>query len=438
MHRVRLTYTLAGPGAPREAPGPDLHHPLVAMLAAVHDTGSISGAARQLDLSYRHVWGELKRWEVELGHALVTWVKGQPAVLAPFGEKLLWAERRAQARLAPQIEALRAELEQAFAIAFDDEAGVVPLYASHDDALPRLRDLARERDRLHLDIQFTGSVDALAALNEGRCLMAGFHALVDAPPRSPTARVYRPMFKPGRHKLIGFARRSLGLIVAPGNPLSVATLADLARPGVRFVNRRLGTGTRVVLEELLHAQHLAAERISGYELTEPSHQAVAEAVAGGRADATFGTEATARARGLGFVPLVQENYFLVTLQSSLAHPHVATLLALAGFAGVAPDARCDSGLCGRPQRRGAVAAQGAAVVELPAAEGALSRRPLRVDRKMTCVKLAQARQRRLRAARAQGVATKPPAPRQPRDRAARGWRRCPRSFRETAAPRCRR
>ena len=82
MHRVRLTYTLAGPGAPREAPGPDLHHPLGAMLAAVHDTGSISGAARQLDLSYRHVWGELKRWEVELGHALVTWVKGQPAVLA--------------------------------------------------------------------------------------------------------------------------------------------------------------------------------------------------------------------------------------------------------------------------------------------------------------------------------------------------------------------
>jgi putative molybdopterin biosynthesis protein len=53
-------------------------------------------------------------------------------------------------------------------------------------------------------------------------------------------------------------------------------------------------------------------------------------VAGGRADATFGTEATARARGLGFVPLVQENYFLVTLQSSLAHAHVATLLALLG------------------------------------------------------------------------------------------------------------
>ena len=102
MHRVHLTYTLQG----RDDTQRDLHHPLMAMLAAVHDSGSISGAARQLGLSYRHVWGELKRWEVDLGHTLVSWAKGQPAVLSPFGEKLLWAERRAQARLAPPVMSL--------------------------------------------------------------------------------------------------------------------------------------------------------------------------------------------------------------------------------------------------------------------------------------------------------------------------------------------
>ena len=328
MHRVALTYTLAGERTPRDAHQSELHHPLMALLKAVHETGSISAAARRLDLSYRHVWGELKRWEVELAHPLVTWIKGQPATLAPFGEKLLWAERRAQARLAPQIEALRSELAQAFAIAFDDAAGVIPLYASHDDALPRLRDLARAEHQLHLDIQFTGSVDALAALNEGRCLMAGFHALVDAPPRSPTARVYRPMLQPGQHKLISFALRTQGLMVAPGNPLNIVSLRDLGRAGVRFVNRRLGTGTRVVLEELLHAQRLAPADVAGFDLTEPSHQAVAEAVASGRADAAFGIETAAFAKGLAFVPLAQESYFLVTLQASLAHPQVATLLAL--------------------------------------------------------------------------------------------------------------
>ena len=86
---------------------------------------------------------------------------------------------------------MRSELEQAFAIAFDDSAGVMPISASHDDALPLLRQLAQQQHKLHLDIRFCGSVDALAALNDGRCLLAGFHALTDAPARSPTARAYR-------------------------------------------------------------------------------------------------------------------------------------------------------------------------------------------------------------------------------------------------------
>lgn len=303
-----------------------MQHPLMALLDAVHHGGSISAAAQQLDLSYRHVWGELKRWEAEFDHPLVLWNKGRAARLAPFGEKLLWAERRALARLAPELEALRSELERAFAIAFDESAGVITMYASHDEALPRLRALTAEQHNLHLDIQFTGSVDALAALNDGRCLMAGFHALTRAAPRSPTARVYRPMLRPGVHKLIGFAARTQGLIVARGNPLGIHTLAALARPEVRFVNRQRGTGTRVVLEELLAAADVSSAAIRGFERTEPSHQAVAESVASGSADAAFGIEAAARARELDFIALAQEQYFLVTLAPSLEHPHVAALL----------------------------------------------------------------------------------------------------------------
>jgi putative molybdopterin biosynthesis protein len=323
MHKVQLTYTLAGErSAERE-----LHHPLMAMLSAVHTSGSISGAARQLGLSYRHVWGELKRWEAELDQTLVLWAKGQPALLSPFGEKLVWAERRALARLAPQIEALRNELERAFSIAFDDSAGVITMHASHDEALPRLRDWVAQQHKLQLDIQFTGSLDALAALNEGRCLLAGFHALTDAPARSPTARVYRPLLQPGRHKLIGFATRVQGLFVAPGNPLQIDALSDLKRPGLRFVNRQRGTGTRVVLDELLAEAGMSPDGIETFERTEPSHRAAAEAVASDSADVAFGIEAAARAKGLGFVALREERYFLVTLASHLSHPHVKTLMA---------------------------------------------------------------------------------------------------------------
>ena len=332
MHKVELTYTLAGTRGAEPAAGTEreLHHPLMAILSAVHSSGSISGAARQLGLSYRHVWGELKRWETELGQTLVLWAKGQPALLSPFGEKLVWAERRALARLAPQIESLRNELERAFSIAFDDSAGVITMHASHDEALPRLRDWVAQHHKLQLDIQFTGSVDALAALNQGRCLLAGFHALTDAPARSPMARVYRPLLQPGRHKLIGFATRTQGLIVAAGNPLAITTLADLARPGLRFVNRALGTGTRVLLEQLLAEAHVDPRGIGSFERSEPSHRAAAEAVASGSSDAAFGIEAAARGKGLGFVALRQERYFLVTLASHLNHPHLKTLLVALG------------------------------------------------------------------------------------------------------------
>ena len=81
----------------------------------------------------------------------------------------------------------RSELERAFAVAFDDDAGVAEVFASHDEALPLLGEWAAAQGRLHLDLHFTGSVDALAALNDRRCLLAGFHALTDAPPFSDNA-----------------------------------------------------------------------------------------------------------------------------------------------------------------------------------------------------------------------------------------------------------
>ena len=327
MQKIELSYALARETNVRHvgSAGSAIRNPLLDLLHAVSESGSISAAAKSLGLSYRHVWGELRRWEATLERSLIVWEKGQPARLSAFGEKLLWAERQAQARLAPQIEALHADLERAFAVAFDDTAQVLTFYASHDDALSALREHATAQG-LHLDIRFTGSVDAIGALNEGRCTMAGFHT-----PPSPDAgtlvqRTYQPLLKPGQHKLIGFARRSQGLVVAPRNPLGLIRLAALERTNARFVNRELGTGTRLLTEELLAQARLQASRINGWERCESSHTGVAQAVASGVADAGMAIEAAARARGLDFVPLINEDYYLVCLKSALEFPATQALL----------------------------------------------------------------------------------------------------------------
>jgi putative molybdopterin biosynthesis protein len=155
--------------------------------------------------------------------------------------------------------------------------------------------------------------------------MAGFHTVQQPAPGSLAERTYKPLLKPGLHKIIGFARRTQGLMVARGNPLKLHTLRDLAGSGVHYVNRALGTGTRVLLDEMLKQQGVSATRIKGYRHTEPSHAAVAHAVAAGQADVGLGIEAAARARGLDFVPLVEEDYHLVCLKSALEEPAVQAL-----------------------------------------------------------------------------------------------------------------
>ena len=92
--------------------------------------------------------------------------------------------------------------------------------------------------------------------------------------------------------------------------------------------RARGTGTRVVVDELLAELGLSGSAIHGYGADEPSHAAVAQAVASGQADAGFGIEASARSRGLDFVPLVEEAYFLACLKSTLDQPATRALLDL--------------------------------------------------------------------------------------------------------------
>jgi putative molybdopterin biosynthesis protein len=311
---------------PGEQCGAQMRNPLFELLAAVTEGGSIRHAAQRLGTSYRYVWDSLRKWELVLGEPLVTWSQGRKARLTEFAEKLAWAERRARIRMQPHIEALRSDLDRVLAEARDDRHQLLTVRASHDIALPVLQQHAAKAADLYLNIGFQGSVDALRALNDRECLVAGFHvpALSGAAP--VFARALKPWLKPKLHKLIACSRRMQGLMVRKEHAALVHAFPDVARQRLRFVNRQPGSGTRMLVDHLSQHYGAAVRRsLNGSEHIENTHVAVALCVASGVVDAGIGIEAAALQFGLHFVPVVEENYFLACLSTNVQHPAVARL-----------------------------------------------------------------------------------------------------------------
>jgi putative molybdopterin biosynthesis protein len=311
---------------PGEQCGAEVRNALFELLAAVTEGGSIRDAARRLNSSYRYVWDSLRKWESVLGEPLVIWSQGRKARLTEFAERLAWAERRARIRMQPHIEALRADLDRVLTDARDDRHLLLNVRASHDLALPLLLQHAASAANLHLNIGFQGSVDALRALNDQQCLVAGFHVPALSGKAPVFARALKPWLKPKVHRLIACSRRMQGLMVRREHAALVDGFPDLARRRMRFVNRQPGSGTRMLVEHLLRKHHLEPGSVLGkVEHVENTHVAVALCVASGVVDAGVGIEAAALQFGLHFVPLVEEDYFLACLESSLHHPAVRQL-----------------------------------------------------------------------------------------------------------------
>ena len=201
-----------------------------------------------------------------------------------------------------EVELLRSEA---------DVENTVVAIGSHDLALDLMQSfLRRERPVVNLASAHVGSLGGLAALRRGEAHLAGCHLLDAATGEYNVAYVrrYLPDTPVAVVRLVG---RIQGLITAPGNPLGVVSLDDLLRPGVRFVNRQRGSGTRVLLDYQLERMGANPEAINGYQREEYSHLAVAAAVSGGSADAGLGILSAARALELDFIPLLSEEYDLV-------------------------------------------------------------------------------------------------------------------------------
>ncbi|THJ01962.1 molybdopterin biosynthesis protein, partial [Nocardioides sp.] len=199
---------------------------------------------------------------------------------------------------------------------------------SHDLVLDLAASALRAADpTLSLVSTNVGSLGGLVAVRDGLCHVAGSHLL--HPATGKYTLPYLEEMMPGRDlAVVRLVHREQGLIVPPGNPRGVTGLADLAGGRLSYVNRQRGAGTRMLLDHELSRLGVDPGEVQGYAREEPTHLAVAAAVAAGRADCGLGILAAARAFGLDFVPVAKEPYDLVLDVATLDDPLLAPLWAL--------------------------------------------------------------------------------------------------------------
>lgn len=166
-----------------------------------------------------------------------------------------------------------------------------------------------------------GSQGGVAAARRGECDLAPVHLIDPA-----SGRYNEHLLEPGLALVRGWERIQ-GIVHRPDDPRFVgkaaaeAVKAALADPACLMVNRNAGAGTRVLIEQLLEGR-----RPPGYGNQPRSHNAVAAAVAQGRADWGVAIRSVAELYGLGFLPLSPEHYDFLLGEARRERPAVQAFL----------------------------------------------------------------------------------------------------------------
>lgn len=204
---------------------------------------------------------------------------------------------------------------------------------------PALSLWARAAERWHPDLRVHWTLDnsmyALERLCRGEVHIAGMHLYDPVSqdhnvPFVQTALQTQAALQNVAAVVINLGSWEEGLLIQPGNPLRLKTIADLTRSDVRIVNREVGAGSRQVLERSLQAAGIEPATIQGFDNLAAGHLEVARAIATGQSHAGVSTASVAAAFGLEFMPLHRARYDLVTLQPYLEEAPVQQLLSTLG------------------------------------------------------------------------------------------------------------
>ncbi len=180
-----------------------------------------------------------------------------------------------------------------------------------------------QRQGLRSKFLAVGSTAGLEAAKRGECDAAGIHLL------DPKSGEYNgPFLTPALELIHGYGRLQ-GIVFRPGDQrfegrtAQEAVAQAAADPSCIMVNRNQGSGTRALIDRML-----AGARPRGYAVQPRNHNAVAAAVAQGRADWGMTLDTIARAAGLGFLPVQAERYDFVVPLARAHRPGVVALKTL--------------------------------------------------------------------------------------------------------------
>jgi putative molybdopterin biosynthesis protein len=177
-----------------------------------------------------------------------------------------------------------------------------------------------------------GTESGVRRLVRGEVLAAAIHYHSDADDEATDANTAAVRANGALHDavLVGFARREQGLLLQPGNPKKLHSVADVHAAGATMAVRQPGAGAQLLFDVLVKR---AAIKTSELKLLAPpclTGPDLAAAVRSGQADCGIATRAAAKSAGLDFQPLLWENFDLVMRQRSYFQPPMQALLGFAG------------------------------------------------------------------------------------------------------------
>lgn len=189
---------------------------------------------------------------------------------------------------------------------------------SHDTLL----EWALRASKSQLAAWCDGSTDGLERLGRAECVAAAIHFHDDAE-FDPNCGRIAAMLGNEPIVLVEWARRTQGLVIGKDAIGKIRNISGLA--GKRVVQRQPGAGSQTLLLKLMNEAHLSQSDIVSGSMPALSENDVAQAVAGGHADAGLGIEAVARQYGLGFVPLAVERFDLAIWRRDFFEPPLQRL-----------------------------------------------------------------------------------------------------------------